>query len=99
MRGLRTQESEKFNKFFQMIQDEASKSDSIFFADCGEGNDIETADIECEDMRGWLIPKTQADTFEPLFLKHEVGDEWLDKICWAEWVMKDNKVSVSFNWY
>lgn len=99
MRGLRTQESEKFNKFFQMIQDKAAESDSVFFADCGEGNDIVLDDLEGEDMRGWLIPASQADGFEPLFLKHKVGDEWLDKICWAEWKLEDNKVTVGFNWY
>lgn len=98
MRGLRTQENEKFNRFFNIIQDEAAKTNSVFFLDCGEGNDIVTDNIEGEDLRGWLVPEKQADIFEPLFLKHKVGDEWLDNMCWAEWKMKNNKISISFNW-
>lgn len=99
MRGLRTQESKKFNRFFQMIQDEAAKIQSVFFADCGEGNDLVTDTLECEDMRGWLIPDAQADEFEKIFLNSDVGDEWLDLMCWAEWEKQNDIISVKFNWY
>ena len=60
MQGLRTQESDKFNKFFSLIQDEAKKHNAIFFADAGDGHDLETPELECEDMMGWLIPVVRA---------------------------------------
>ena len=42
MQGLRKQESAKFNNFFAVIQAEAKKQGSVFFADAGDGNDFQT---------------------------------------------------------
>ena len=39
--GLRTQENSKFLSFWKIVQEEASKRDSVFFLDSGEGNEIE----------------------------------------------------------
>ena len=41
MQGLRTQENQKFKKFFEQVQNEAAKRNSIFFLDCGQGNIFE----------------------------------------------------------
>ena len=60
MQGLKTQEGNKFIAFFKLIQEEARKRHSVFFLECGEGNEFETAHIEGEDLRGWLIPEKQA---------------------------------------
>ncbi len=35
MRGLKTQEGSKFEAFFSLVQQEAAKSHSVFFLDCG----------------------------------------------------------------
>lgn len=99
MRGLRTQEGEKFEKFFDIVQQKASQSESVFFLDAGEGNDFETETMEGENLRGWLIPKHQAAAFDKLFKDFEIGDEWLDLMCWAEWEQQNDIISVKFNWY
>ena len=64
MVGLRTQENEKFNRFFALIQAEAEKKDSVFFADAGDGNEFATSTMEGEDMMGWLVPKEKVEEFE-----------------------------------
>ena len=43
--GLRTQENSKFLNFWKIVQEEASKRNSVFFLDSGEGNEIETPEI------------------------------------------------------
>ena len=84
MQGLKTQESDKFNRFWELVQAEAARQNKVFFADCGEGHILETPVIECEDMRGWLIPKEKAKEFEKEWQQDKVSDEWTDFIFWAE---------------
>lgn len=96
MRGLRTQESEKFNRFFALIQAEAKKRDSVFFADAGDGNDFETAELEGETMMGWLIPSEKVKEFEPLWEASEVDDSWSDFFQWAVWSMDADNVKIHF---
>lgn len=79
MRGLRTEENEKFKRFFKLVQDEASKRNRIFFLDCGQGTVYEDDFIECEDLFGWLLPRSIAESFEMLFIsdsekQHEFDD-------------------------
>lgn len=64
MRGLRTQENEAFLRFFNIVQQEAKKKDSVFFCDCGQGDESIKDGIECESMFGWLIPENDAERFE-----------------------------------
>ena len=68
MKGLRTHENAKFNKFFELVQKEAEKRKAVFFLDCGGGNLFENATFECEDLFGWLIPNEQVAEFEKLFI-------------------------------
>ncbi len=99
MRGLKTQEGNKFEAFFALVQHEAAKRHSVFFLDCGEGNDFETDDIEGGDLRGWVIPEDKADQFEKLWLKGEPGDDWVDYIEWAEWEGKPQNPTVKIVQY
>ena len=46
MKGLRSQESEKFNRFWDLVQDEAATQGCVFFGDCGEGRDLVTEELE-----------------------------------------------------
>lgn len=85
MRGLKTQEGNKFEKFFSLVQSKAREAKSVFFLDCGEGNDFSTNVMEGEDLRGWLIPTEKADAFEREWLQSDPGDEWEDYITWALW--------------
>lgn len=74
MLGLRTQENAKFEKFFSLIQKEASKKGCVFFGDSGQGKVFENEQIECEDLCGWLIPAEDASKFGMLF------DEFSEKL-------------------
>ena len=86
MRGLRTQEGEKFERFFTLVQKEALKQKGIFFLDCGEGNDFDNGFMEGENLSGWLIPFGLADEFEKEYLKHNDDlEEWEEYFCWIEW--------------
>jgi len=96
MRGLKTQESEKFNRFFALIQAEAEKQNAVFFADAGDGNDFETPSMEGETMMGWLIPAEQAQDFEQLWKEADVDDSWSDFFRWAEWQRNGNSVKIAF---
>ena len=83
MIGIRTKENIKFLKFFEMVQKEAKKFDSVFFLDCGQGKIFENNQIECEDLCGWLIPKEKVIDFEPHFLnnseqQHEFDDFYIN---------------------
>ena len=53
MLGLKTQESLKFNRFWQLIQDTARNFGCVFFGFAGEGRDFETPTMEGEDFSGW----------------------------------------------
>lgn len=96
MRGLKTQEGNKFNKFWDIVSSQALKNNKIFFLECGEGREFETEGMEGEDLRGWLIPIDKADEFEKEWLKDNVSDKWLDFIIWAEWRNKNGHISVEF---
>lgn len=85
MRGLKTQEGNKFIAFFELVQKEAAKLHSVFFLECGECNDFETEQMDGEDLRGWLIPEKQADQFEREWLKDQPGEEWEPYITWVLW--------------
>lgn len=95
MVGLRTQEGSEFLRFFGLVQAEAEKRKSVFFLECGEGNEFSGDGIEGEDLRGWLIPAEDADEFEKVWLNGDPGDEWEDNIVWAVWNGDENNPSVS----
>lgn len=99
MLGLRTQESDKFNRFWELVQAKARAQGKVFFADCGEGHTLETLDMECEDMRGWLIPKEKAKEFEKEWQQDQVSDKWTEFIFWAEWSQKDGEIDIKFITY
>lgn len=96
MQGLRTHESDKFNRFFALIQAAAKKQDSVFFADAGDGNDFETAEFEGENMMGWLIPSEKANEFESLWENSAVDDTWSDFYLWAVWSLDGSNIKIQF---
>ena len=53
MLGLKTQETKKFEKFIELIQNEAAKKEKVFFLDAGDGRDFETNDVEGCEM--WIL--------------------------------------------
>ena len=96
MLGLRTQETEKFNAFFNIIQNEAKAQAMVFFADAGDGNEFETDDLEGENMMGWLVPVEKANAFEEIWREEKVDDSWSDFFKWAIWTSNDGKIKIKF---
>lgn len=90
MRGLRTQEKSKFERFFSIVQDAAGKIGCVFFLDAGDGRDFETDSLEGEDLMGWLVPKDQLSAFEKEWNTGDVSDDWSDFYKWAIWKNADN---------
>lgn len=100
MVGLRTQESEKFEKFFSIVQTEARKKGCVFFGDAGQGKVFENEQIECEDLCGWLVPITDADEFQKLF--EEDSDElhnYDDLYCYVDFEVnpKTGKITIDID--
>ena len=96
MRELRTQEGNKFKKFFEIIRKEAKKRKSVFFVDCGEGREVFTEDIEGEDLSGWLIPEDKADIFQAEFDAGYVSEKWNDYVFFAIWKKEEDGISIAF---
>jgi len=98
--GLRTQKNNKFLNFWKIVQEEASKYDSIFFLDSGEGNEIETEDINAEDLSGWLIPKNQAAEFDKLFQSFNnvaISEKFDNFYMIASWTQAKDSITVTFS--
>ncbi|MBO5371969.1 MAG: hypothetical protein J6A75_04515 [Lachnospiraceae bacterium] len=85
MQGLRTQESNNFIKFFEVVQEEAKKIKKVFFLDCEEGNDGNVNGIETCNLSGWLIPVEKSKDFEEVWKKNKEDDDWSDFFCFARW--------------
>lgn len=85
MVGLRNQESEKFERFFAIVQKTAESTNSLFFLDAGDGRPFENDLFEGEDLMGWLIPNDKLVSFEKEWENGDVSDEWSDFYVWAIW--------------
>ncbi len=97
MVGLRTRENDKFLKFWAIVQNEAQKSNKTFFLDCGDGQEYEDENIECENLTGWLIDNTKVDDFNKIFSSNtSIGDEWADDIVLAKWSKTGDLITVKF---
>ncbi len=99
MQGLRTQESKKFNRFWQLVQDAAAKKGCVFFGENGEGDDFETDTMEGESFCGWLIPEKDTVAFEPAWAKGNVPEQWLEHMAWVSWEVSGENVTVAFEGY
>ena len=88
-----------FLKFWKIVQEEASKRNSVFFLDSGEGNEIETTNINAEDLSGWLVPKDRSSEFDILFKAFDnktISEKFDDFYMIASWHKKQDSISVSF---
>lgn len=95
VQGLRTQESSEFNRFFELVQNEAQKFGKVFFLDCEEGNDGNVDGVEVCNLSGWLIPNEQVNEFEKVWKREEEDDDWSDFFCFVRWKNK-NGIQLSF---
>ena len=103
MRGLKTQESEKFNRYWALIQEAAQKENCVFFGYAGEGRDFSTESMEGEDFSGWLVPQKAADEFERVW-KLGTNNAFHSEIAgvsfvFAIWRKNSNRITVAFETY
>ena len=80
MQGLRTQENSKFIEFFKMVQKRANETGHVYFLDTGEGHELITDELDCENLSGWLIPNAKVKNFDD-----RKTDEWLDFYAFSIW--------------
>lgn len=85
MLGLRTNESEKFIRFFEIVQTTAQHQGCVYYLDAGDGRDFENDVYEGEDLMGWLIPVDEVSNFEKEWNSDDVSDEWSMFYTWAIW--------------
>lgn len=97
MLGLRTQEGEKFEHFFDLVQKTAAKENKVFFLDFSEGNEIETDYMIVDDMCGWLVPVEGADLFEQMFMGKRSLDKWSEYITWV--LVNHDTLDITFKQY
>lgn len=90
MLGLRTNESDKFIRFFEIVQVAAQKQGCVYYLDAGDGRDFENDEYEGEDLMGWLIPLEEVHKFEKEWNRGDVSDEWSRFYMWAVWSVPDN---------
>ena len=85
MLGLRTKASDKFVKYFEIVQATAQQHDCVYYLDAGDGRDFENEVYEGEDLMGWLIPVDFVAAFEKEWNYGDVSDEWSKYYTWAIW--------------
>ena len=100
MLGLRTQEGERFERFFAIVQEEAAKQSRVFFLDSGDGRELETEELSGEDLTGWLVPLGEAKAFQEEWQGGgEVDEKWSEYIVFATWKWADGKIAIFFDSY
>lgn len=92
------QDTEKFERFFELVQREANKRNSVFFVNAGDGHEADIDTLTCEDLSGWLIPKERADEFEKIWVKENADTSKWDEefFCFAVWTANEETVEISF---
>lgn len=99
VRGLKTQEGDRFERFFSVVQEKASSVGAVFFLFAGEGHELETEEMEIMDLSGWLIPESEAQKFETEWKQSKRQSElekWVDFFTFAKWSVIEGAVSVTF---
>lgn len=96
MQGLRTQEGERFERFFALVQEAAKKRQCVFFLNCGEGRELTTKTMEGEDLFGWLIPESLVNAFEKRFLDDSLSEDWDDFLFFAIWEQTAKGIEIRF---
>ena len=99
MLGLRTNESKKFVKYFEIVQATAQSKGCVYFLDTGDGRDFENEECEGEDLMGWLIPVDLVSAFEKEWNNFNVSDNWSEYYCWAIWNKQNSVLMVNFEVY
>ena len=93
-----SKEEQRFIRYFEMVQKEASLLSCIFFFDNIEGHSAEfESPVDFEDITGWLISFEKADQFEREWEINEPSHHWDDFYFDADWEKTPESVKIIFN--
>ena len=86
--------NQKSDNFSKLLHEAAALEDCLFFEDSGEGNDMETDTLYCENVSGWLVPLRMKDEF----INSDKGNKRWDKyFVFAEWKQgESNRIVIDF---
>lgn len=87
---------QKEEKFFELVEEAAKKLHKRFFIDSGEGRDLETDRLYCEDISGWLIDEDKVNEFLKSDRNHEKWDEFY---VFEEWENNNGEIKIDFKKY
>ena len=87
---------EPFLRFFSIVQGAASDVGCTFFLDSGDDHDMVTADLDCQDLWGWLVPDSGARAFETAWLDREDMSRFSDMFVLAHWSGTPGDIKISF---
>lgn len=99
MQGLKKPEGNKFERFFEIVQTQAKKTGAVFFLFSGEGNELETDEMDLMDLSGWLIPEPKAKIFEKEWeqtVRQSDLEKWKSFFTFALWSGKTDSISIDF---
>lgn len=89
---------DKFDAFMEIVQSEARKKGSRFFISSGEGHELITETLECEDLFSWLIPLDREKEFISEKIEKKFNEEkWEQFEIFAIWEKEEKKNSRSFS--
>ena len=99
IKDSRTAGDTRFLPFFDIVQKTAAAKDSVFFLDSGEGRELETPQMSCEDLSGWLVPRFKVSEFEPRWRQgwNSMTKEDTKMFCFARWKQKGDTITVVFD--
>lgn len=78
------------------MQQHAADLNCVFFLDSGEGRDVSFADMEGEDLCGWLIPHEHANAFQGEWNNAQPSNRWLSFFCFAIWRIENGTMLIDF---
>ena len=103
MQGLRSDESEEFESFFSVVQEEAKKLGGVFFCDTFEGRECSLGDMKICDLGGWMVPMDEVENFESIYLSGKddelwENDKWYDMYVFVNYSIEgENNLTLKFD--
>ena len=90
---------QKSDNFTKILNKAAADHMCVFYEESGEGHDMVTDTLYCEDVSGWLVPLDMADELLAVNKKHRRGIEWSEFFCFAEWRQEGSDIKINFKKY
>jgi len=87
---------QKCENFTILLNEAAQEQGCFFVGDSGEGHDMETENLYCEDSSGWLIPNARKEEHEST---DREDNRWDEYSCFAEWSQDGDNIIIEFKEY